>query len=507
MRFAIFKYSKRFVIFIATLSLSFGFHSQTTDCMGSFSEVDISLSCSAANRTVIGDGTAGYIQICIDVNNIGNNDCMGLDEGLRFYDADGNIALNIYGDGTHTIYSGRATSDGGGCFTITSTEGPITACLYCDSGSQFEVSYTTVTSDGNNACLPAHCYNGVEDGDEEGIDCGGSCDPCLFCDDNDDCPFGTECDATGVCVDAELEGCDCPSTVTNNDCIQNADVIDACATAFDGSTTGYSFYGGGTFGQDLDCDGTDEVAYSVENDAYFTFCPGETGTWETSLSTISCNGTGMAGVQYTVLQGSPGDLTTLASTGGGSTIRPGETWDLNFSITDILAGCVYIQVDGYAGAGCEYTLSIECTDCNCELILPVELGEFRGVKSSERNNTILWTTLTEQNNDYFELYQSNDGVYWRKLKTISGQGNTSDKTNYSYTHKEVPKQINYYRLEQVDFNGEVTDLGIVSVDNSTDRVLIKKVNLLGQEVTDDYKGLVILYYSDGVTDKKIQSGN
>jgi hypothetical protein len=37
-----------------------------------------------------------------------------------------------------------------------------------------------VEPDGKLAKHPAHCYNGLLDGNELGIDCGGECDPCNF---------------------------------------------------------------------------------------------------------------------------------------------------------------------------------------------------------------------------------------------------------------------------------------------------------------------------------------
>ena len=44
-----------------------------------------------------------------------------------------------------------------------------------------------------------HCLNGVLDGDEEQVDCGGSCHACVTCFVDEDCPGADICDA-GVCV-------------------------------------------------------------------------------------------------------------------------------------------------------------------------------------------------------------------------------------------------------------------------------------------------------------------
>ncbi|MBK6564595.1 MAG: T9SS type A sorting domain-containing protein [Saprospiraceae bacterium] len=63
---------------------------------------------------------------------------------------------------------------------------------------------------------PSHCYNGMQDGNEAGIDCGGSCPPCFtnHCNDGD-----INGDETGV----DCGGADCPPCNTDycNDGIQN----------------------------------------------------------------------------------------------------------------------------------------------------------------------------------------------------------------------------------------------------------------------------------------------
>ena len=42
-------------------------------------------------------------------------------------------------------------------------------------------SFTSCSDDNNNT--GASCFNGIQDGDETGVDCGGSCAPCATCDD------------------------------------------------------------------------------------------------------------------------------------------------------------------------------------------------------------------------------------------------------------------------------------------------------------------------------------
>jgi hypothetical protein len=56
---------------------------------------------------------------------------------------------------------------------------------------------------------PGHCTNGIQDGDETGIDCGGECAACdgASCNADDDCA-GLSCRA-GRCAPLECPGSDC----------------------------------------------------------------------------------------------------------------------------------------------------------------------------------------------------------------------------------------------------------------------------------------------------------
>lgn len=85
-------------------------------------------------------------------------------------------------------------------------------------------------------------------------------------------------------------------------------------------------------------------------------------------------------------------------------------------------------------------------------MLPIELMEFKGM-CVNNTNTISWTTASETNNDYFTIERSNDGLTWRILETIDGQGNSIIMKSYSILDKN-PLDITYYRLTQTDFNGQ-----------------------------------------------------
>ncbi len=101
-----------------------------------------------------------------------------------------------------------------------------------------------------------------------------------------------------------------------------------------------------------------------------------------------------------------------------------------------------------------------------EAILPVELTYFQG-KVQNKTNALSWQTQTEENNDYFEVQHSTNGREFSTLDKVAGNGTTSDVQNYNYTHKNVTSSDNYYRLKQVDFDGEFEYSDIIYLQNDT----------------------------------------
>lgn len=170
---------------------------------------------------------------------------------------------------------------------------------------------------------------------------------------------------------------------------------------------------------------------------------------------------------------------------------------------DVLAGEVYLLViDNYSGSSQPFDLNWGGTaglDCTT-VPLPVELVDFNGVNNGVENQ-LQWSTQSELNNDYFSLQYSVDGIHWKTIKTLEGAGTTSEEQLYSTSHRDFEIGVNYYRLEQFDYDGTKTTHKTISIDNSSDLKLIKRINTLGQEVGKDYKGIVIEYYQNGTVRK------
>ena len=139
--------------------------------------------------------------------------------------------------------------------------------------------------------------------------------------------------------------------------------------------------------------------------------------------------------------------------------------------------------------------------------LPIELLYFKGsVYNSD--NILHWSTASEDNNDYFTIEKTKDGIDWEVVDREPGAGNSSNQLYYSLVDENVESIINYYRLKQTDYDGKFKYSDIISIDNRNNREIkevVKITNILGQEVDlQYYSGLIIIYYTDGSSNKIIK---
>tara|TARA_B100000809_G_scaffold178002_1_gene175575 strand:- start:386 stop:1930 length:1545 start_codon:yes stop_codon:yes gene_type:complete len=98
------------------------------------------------------------------------------------------------------------------------------------------------------------------------------------------------------------------------------------------------------------------------------------------------------------------------------------------------------------------------------IILPVKLSNF-DVFLQENKVEIKWTTASEINNDYFQIERSSNGIKFQILKIIQGAGNSNQVINYSSYDLSPPIGNVYYRVRQIDFDGENKVSDIKSVFN------------------------------------------
>ena len=97
---------------------------------------------------------------------------------------------------------------------------------------------------------------------------------------------------------------------------------------------------------------------------------------------------------------------------------------------------------------------------NCLGAFPVSLVNYIAILKYDGSVTVSWSTLTEQNNDYFFVEKSTDGRTYTTLSKVSALGQSIEKKDYLITDKMPARGLNYYRLTQVDKDGKATLYGI-----------------------------------------------
>jgi len=105
--------------------------------------------------------------------------------------------------------------------------------------------------------------------------------------------------------------------------------------------------------------------------------------------------------------------------------------------------------------------------------LPVKLIILT-VRQSKDDAILNWQTASEINSDYFEVQRAIDckpcnEKSWLSLGRVQASGNSTDIRNYQFSDKNLstisPKTPNiYYRLKQVDKNGDITYSNIIVIE-------------------------------------------
>ncbi|MFD2785136.1 IPT/TIG domain-containing protein [Hymenobacter rubripertinctus] len=102
--------------------------------------------------------------------------------------------------------------------------------------------------------------------------------------------------------------------------------------------------------------------------------------------------------------------------------------------------------------------------------LPVELIRF----TAERQGAavrVQWATASERNNARFEVQRSATGQQFDAVATVAGQGTTASAHAYTTLDRQPLPGTSYYRLRQVDADGQEAFSGVVAVTAPGELVL------------------------------------
>jgi hypothetical protein len=200
---------------------------------------------------------------------------------------------------------------------------------------------------------------------------------------------------------------------------------------------------------------------SIENNSWYEFVADATTETFNFSSVTNCT-SGIQAEVYEVTEDVNGCCTGFTSM--SNCWNPATATSGTVTATGLTIGNTYVlMVDGFGGDICDFTVA----NWSAIGILPVELEDFNGM-TIPRENVLNWITVSEKDNDYFDVMRSFDGVNFEKIGSVDGAGNTVAEQTYKFIDEDIRTGITYYQLEQVDFNGSRTKSKVIALNRSQD---------------------------------------
>jgi hypothetical protein len=187
---------------------------------------------------------------------------------------------------------------------------------------------------------------------------------------------------------------------------------------------------------------------------------------------------------YSTVSTDPIDVVVNFYRSDGSLVANKEVFNGNKPASDSLffpslqPGVYYVKVTNFSTSEfAYYFLKNSLTASGAAL--PVTFINFDGVLQNDQA-LLHWSTSAEINNRGFEIQKSMDGQAFHPIGFVEGHGNSSVDNDYSFTDSKVPGGYNYYRLKQVDLDGNF-------IFSSTIRLDVKKFDwsIAGNPITSN----------------------
>jgi len=172
------------------------------------------------------------------------------------------------------------------------------------------------------------------------------------------------------------------------------------------------------------------------------------------------------------------DITALENVDTITSLSIYDNPNLSFcgitSICNHIANAGYTVIDGTNAPGCNNQTEVleSCT-------LPIEMVNPLQIRLKNQMAILTWRTDTETNNSGFEIQRSKDGIDWQRIGWQAGQGTINISHSYTHIDKNPLTGTSYYRLKQVDFDGQFSYSNVVSL-----RYTRPQINIFPNPVND-----------------------
>jgi hypothetical protein len=259
---------------------------------------------------------------------------------------------------------------------------------------------------------------------------------------------------TGATIDVSCNGGPPP-------CASNPPPSDACINA--PMITNFEGYCGTTSGYTVQSPGNLGTAFcgSIENNAFLSFIAADATI---TLDYWVIGGTACpSGAQFQIFE-APTPCNAAGGTWTAFTpcVNPSGAIGSSgaMTVTGLTVGnTYYLMIDGFAGDVCDYVFGAASG-----LLLPVEYYHFEGNRQNEVN-ALNWVTSEEMDAAYFEIERSDDGTEFEYIGRVVAIGESQENQHYNFEDESPINGINYYRLKQVDVDGQANYSDVIAINN------------------------------------------
>lgn len=203
------------------------------------------------------------------------------------------------------------------------------------------------------------------------------------------------------------------------------------------------------------------------------------------------------------MAGAGGDNTGVNSANNAPQTDNSEGAGGNQWTQDIVATagqCYTICINNYGTGSDNFSLTFGGTATLSCTPLPIELYKFE-CESTTKGINLEWTTISETDNQEFQIWRSIDGIDYSRIATVPGKGTTNITQFYKYSDFKPFSGVNYYKLVQKDYQGKESVLNVkYCYYEVIDPNSVKYYNMVGQIV--DFQ-----HSPNGVYIKSYKSGN
>jgi hypothetical protein len=161
----------------------------------------------------------------------------------------------------------------------------------------------------------------------------------------------------------------------------------------------------------------------------------------------------------------------------------GTNWEFASGTSDDVSGDTFKTMvhNNYLGSFSPFAISEDGS------ALPVEFLGMQYDCLGQQGVSLTWQTASELNAQHFEVMRSEDGFNWEKVGQVAASGTTNLLSEYKFVDNTPSRNaLRYYQLKQVDFNGDVEWLPIISVNCEMDDAIRLYPNPAQSQVTIEF---------------------